>query len=321
MFKAGSVSFTIALLIAGMCLIPTEAMSQANNLIYGCVNPNSNNVKIVAANQNCSPSESRISWSITGPVGATGAQGIQGATGATGATGTAGATGPQGETGAAGAPGTAGAQGPQGATGNAGATGPQGATGTAGAPGTVGATGPQGAAGAVGPAGPMAGFALTFPVVLSLSAGGGGFPYVLDCPTGKVLTGIDGGAGGNIDRVLLRCQTPTSISTATPQGLMASFGSVAPLFGAGGGGGVPFTLSCGAGDFLTGFHGRAGVFIDQIGLHCGRLLGPTVSSSTGLAGTNNTGLPFDIRCPANTVAVGVQGGSGNLLDRIQLRCR
>jgi hypothetical protein len=83
-------------------------------VLEACVNPGNGDLRLVDSSTPCHNNESRVSWSITGPVGPPGPTGPIGPTGPTGSTGPAG---PTGATGAAGAAGSIGPAGPAGPTG------------------------------------------------------------------------------------------------------------------------------------------------------------------------------------------------------------
>ena len=102
-------------------------------------------MRLVLANEQCRPSETRIQWNVVGP------QGPIGPTGPAGPAGPAGVAGPTGPVGPQGVAGPTGPVGPQGVAGPTGATGPEGAMGLQG---PQGAQGPTGATGPVGPTGP-----------------------------------------------------------------------------------------------------------------------------------------------------------------------
>jgi hypothetical protein len=106
------------------------------------------NLRIVDADEQCRPNETRISWNEEGPAGPQGAQGPAGPQGAQGLPGGTGPQGPAGAPGEKGDPGLDGLPGPEGPAGPAGVAGPDGAVGPQGPQGVPGETGPQGPAGA-----------------------------------------------------------------------------------------------------------------------------------------------------------------------------
>lgn len=160
----------------------------------------------------CRRGETFTQWNETGPQGPIGPAGVRGATGA------AGPEGPQGPAGPAGAAGAAGATGPQGLQGLSGPPGPSGApspTGPAGVTGLMGPVGPQ------GPAGTIA---------------------AQSCPTGQVVTGVDGaghiicsaGSSAPSSYALTVFRTGTGTGTVVNMPAGISYGSTcAGTFGSG----------------------------------------------------------------------------------------
>ena len=142
-----------------LVLSSTALVSAQSGEIRACKNNSSGNLKIITVTEQCSPSETLLTWNQAGTVGPIGPQGPAGPKGDMGEPGPAGAKGDTGElgpVGATGLQGPAGAKGDTGEPGPTGATGPQGpagAKGDTGEPGPAGATGPQGPAGAKGDTG------------------------------------------------------------------------------------------------------------------------------------------------------------------------
>jgi hypothetical protein len=60
--------------------------------------------------------------------------------------------------------------------------------------------------------------------------------------------------------------------------------------------------------------GRAGVFLDGVGLVCGR-----GDRRTGVAGGSG-GAPFERRCPPDEIATGLLARSSSLIDAVGLVC-
>jgi len=153
------------------------AQYQVGDVIYACVQRESDRIRIVPASEACRPNEFRVSWNVVGPPGPQGPAGPQGAVGPQGPQGDTGATGPQGPKGETGATGP---QGPKGDTGATGPQGPKGDTGLQGPKGDTGATGAQGPAGPPGPPGP---------------AGAGVVSAAALLPSPNVWVTVDGGNG------------------------------------------------------------------------------------------------------------------------------
>jgi hypothetical protein len=84
---------------------------------------------------------------------------------------------------------------------------------------------------------------------------------------------------------------------------------------------------------VTGIHGRSGIYIDQLGEHCGvpavvenRSSAPfsyslAISPGAMAAARGGTGgSAFDIRCPSGEIVVSLQGRSGSVVDQIAIVC-
>jgi len=76
-----------ALAVAGVFFIGSQAMAQAPDRIFACVNNNSGQTVIVAQNATCPNNSSLVVWNVVGPQGPIGPQGPQGLTGPAGAQG------------------------------------------------------------------------------------------------------------------------------------------------------------------------------------------------------------------------------------------
>ena len=94
-----------AALIAALAVAGTAfaAIPDSGGVIHGCYLKNAGLLRVIdTARSRCSPIETAIQWSQTGPQGPEGAIGPQGPTGAKGDTGAAGPAGPAGAVGPAG---------------------------------------------------------------------------------------------------------------------------------------------------------------------------------------------------------------------------
>jgi hypothetical protein len=85
-----------------------------------------------------------------------------------------------------------------------------------------------------------------------------------------------------------------------------------PLFG--GNGGALSTVFC---PTILGGTGRSGALLDAISFTC--VVGGSVVSVGPFGGGG--GGPFNANCPAGFIGVGIQGGSGTLIDRVGFVCR
>lgn len=88
---------------------PPLAAAQDPAVIHACVQAGSNGVRIVGATEDCKKQETRVTWSVVGPIGPAGPQGPRGEIGPQGPQG---GIGPQGLQGARGEAGPAGPRGP-----------------------------------------------------------------------------------------------------------------------------------------------------------------------------------------------------------------
>jgi hypothetical protein len=103
----------------------------------------------------------------------------------------------------------------------------------------------------------------TDPVVLSSHGGSGARGYDLECPKGWAVTGLTGRSGSFVDRVQLIC-APVQLDGTV---LLGAAEKVDP-FSAGGTGGSAFTIHCPGTTPARGIDGRAGTFVDRLGLGC-----------------------------------------------------
>lgn len=113
--------------------------------------------------------------------------------------------------------------------------------------------------------------------------GPGGAHFASMCPSGTVLAGLHARTGGWVDAVAPICARidPVSQKLQRPcrtQGESGGTGgSVQERFCDGE---RPVKLACGGGEVATGLQGRAGAYLDALGLACG-----PVPPSRGLPGT------------------------------------
>ncbi|UZR29046.1 jacalin family lectin [Methylococcus mesophilus] len=95
----------------------------------------------------------------------------------------------------------------------------------------------------------------------------------------------------------------------------------------GGSGGSPYRILCPAGSFLTGFEGRAGDYVDRLGLVCSKWSGSELESGQFqhvYAGTSRGGKAQQVFCPAQHVVHGadfsVLSSDAQLLDEFSFEC-
>ena len=93
---------------------------------------------------------------------------------------------------------------------------------------------------------------------------------------------------------------------------------------AGGFGGSDYgaTLTCGAGEAVTGVFGsvRAPGWIDTLGVTCTNL-STAAATNRGPVATYDAGAAFTLSCPVGRNVIGLEGGQGALMDRISIRCQ
>lgn len=175
--------------------------------------------------------------------------------------------------------------------------------------------------------------AIAFLTALSLSAaapasagewtpvGGGWAPSStrrnLGCGNHEALVGVFGRAGDYIDRIGAICQPVDALGRWT--GASRTTGTV------GGTGGTPFQRLCPRDHAVSGFRGRGGMYVDELGIRC-RPLGDAfdlVGTGTWLdtvsSGRGGTAFgPF--HCPEGTMARVLRAEGGWFVDRIRVFC-
>jgi hypothetical protein len=152
-----------------------------------------------------------------------------------------------------------------------------------------------------------------------------GEPFGWDCPAGHVLHGLEASSG----RPGRRQRFPASVRPlCVPAAAVARSEAVEPYVGPTlgpppfGGGSPPFRrLACPPGTAVVGLFGRAGRVVDAVGVLCGGggsgIVGRAVG---GVAVGGDGGRPVEWRCPKDTVARGLRGGSGDRLDQLEVVC-
>lgn len=78
-------------------------------------------------------------------------------------------------------------------------------------------------------------------------------------------------------------------------------------------------VSCPAGYRVTGLHGRAGAYIDAIGIVCKNESQSQTWRSAAQGGSGGTA--FELSCPAGQFATDLMGRAGSYLNQVQLGCR
>ncbi|MGE0680904.1 MAG: hypothetical protein AB7P69_08380 [Candidatus Binatia bacterium] len=164
-------------------------------------------------------------------------------------------------------------------------------------------------------------FPLTADAKLSYSsyAGGNGGTkaFSLFCKEGRALIGIKGRSGWYVDRL-------EGVCTRFDEILASS--SVQTTGATGGTGGTSsYEFRCPSGHVVTGLLGKSAGWIDKVGIKCGRLTSEGLIESGSVtndffAAGGTGGSSFNITCPSNKPALGLQGKSGWYVDKVRLAC-
>ena len=154
---------------------------------------------------------------------------------------------------------------------------------------------------------------------ISPAAGGtGGAHFEQSCKLGEVMVGVQVLFGSWIDGIAVRC------IQVNPDGSWS--GNVDDFFRTGGvnNGVTVTTQDCPRNSAVFEMAGRADWYIDRLGFRCRPLeTATTVSGTSDKIGPfgGNGGEPFGPHdCPSSLAATGLQGNSGDYIDRLQLRC-
>lgn len=157
--------------------------------------------------------------------------------------------------------------------------------------------------------------------------GSAGQDFQWVCPEGRAVAGFDGSLAPGasyistfrpVCRPVVRDDDVPALKGRDFQG--PQFGTVR--------GHDPFELRCPPGEFVLGYRGMSGKFIDQFRVVCGRVEASDGESST--LQTNETtettnvggkgGDPFEIQCPEGSIVRGVRGRSGAFVDAVGIQC-
>lgn len=145
--------------------------------------------------------------------------------------------------------------------------------------------------------------------------GAGGNQFDLSCGSNEVLAGIYGNTGTYVNRVGARCVSVSSSGNWIGQPRNAA--------STGTNTGRVYDVTCPVGWAVTGFTGRADLYVNQIGLQCQNL--SSANTATGItrqlavAGAN-TGTQRGMLSCVGSVATGLTGRSGSWLDSFGLQC-
>ncbi len=151
----------------------------------------------------------------------------------------------------------------------------------------------------------------------STAGGSGGTSYTASCGSDQALVGIKGYAGSYMDGLQGIC------AQINYDGSWVGNTVTTPFVGKSTGG--SFSLICPTGHAVSGVTGRAGFYIDQLRVRCGRLgqngrlasYGDYLSGTAGSTGGNAFG-PFN--CSDNQPARLIRGKAGSWIDSLGLGC-
>ena len=155
-------------------------------------------------------------------------------------------------------------------------------------------------------------------------------PYARVCPQGEAVIGFAGRVGGVIDALAPLC---APLDRSGLLGVVEGSPVETELRQAGGTGGGPFRSVCDPGSHVVGLKGRVGSAIDAVepmcedtswvgvspappGAAAGRPRPVKVLPKVGGGG----GAPFESRCPAGWVVVGISGRCVDLGHSLSLHC-
>jgi hypothetical protein len=158
--------------------------------------------------------------------------------------------------------------------------------------------------------------------------GKGGDSFVLRCPAGQFLVGLNIRLGDDLDAVAPVCAAPREGGRSELLGLAER----------GGAGGEPRELLCPEGrpfvrELEVQAEGRATVLVNALQLHCGPLRGALMSQKVEGYDTLYAAGPYlwdwctlpagcakKLMCPSHMAVVGVHGRAGLMIDGLGIVC-
>jgi Trypsin len=155
---------------------------------------------------------------------------------------------------------------------------------------------------------------------LASVGGNGGEDFRAPCDPGEVLVGIEGHSGTYLDQVSALC------AALGPDGTL---GAVSRRGSGGGSTGAAFRAQCPANQVAIGLSGRAGTYVDALGLECAPALPLALGSAFdvvhltqfgGAGGSGFGGTEGPTRCGVGQALVELSGRSGTYVDRLTGSC-
>ena len=142
---------------------------------------------------------------------------------------------------------------------------------------------------------------------------GGSYTNTVTCPGGQFMVAIQGRSGTKVDQLSFGCQG------IDPLTLMPT-GAITYYYGGGSYGGGNFgPFVCPSQRFLTGFQGRSGTVIDNIGMLCTDYFGNQYHTDTTTGGGGGSYF-IDTPCPAGSAISSIYVSYGTYVDYIIPTC-
>jgi hypothetical protein len=170
--------------------------------------------------------------------------------------------------------------------------------------------------------------------VATLQAGGtGGWPADWNCAAGQVLAGLQGRIAPWGRQHLLATLVPQCRDLALVAGrkiVTQGRPQPGPTFGDQGAEGH-FAMQCADGDVPVGIWGRAGSFVDSVGLLCAHETQVVADRAGGWllsipdvrrlrSQGDQGGKPYELRCPPHSVVWALRGRAASIVDQIGIVC-